>query len=114
MEGNWGQIFGVGFANFFAGDVCFDDPRSFSIIFHPCVSRLLARQKRGSLSSFVSLKIAAVLVDPVAPREWQCRGGKVDAVQLVAVLCSLNISIVFGSGRIFVFKCFRLFLLILR
>ncbi len=73
-EGRIGGGIGGEVCKLFAVDVCFDDPRSFSVLFRPCVSRLLARQKRGSLLSFVSLKIAAVLVDPVAPREWQCRG----------------------------------------
>ncbi len=59
---------------------CFDDPCSFSVMFRPCLSRLLAGQKRG-----LSLKIAAVLVDQAAPMGWQCRGGEVDAVQLVSV-----------------------------
>ena len=34
-----------------AGDVvCFDDPCSFSVMFRPCLSRLLAGQKRGHMT----------------------------------------------------------------
>jgi hypothetical protein len=60
--------------------VLLQDPRSFSFPFRPCVSRLLAGQKRG-----LSLKIASVLVDHAAPKGWRCKRGAVDAVQLVAV-----------------------------
>ena len=38
---------------------------------------------------------------------WQCRGGEVDAVQLVSVVIS-HISIVSGLGHIFVFNWFCL------
>jgi hypothetical protein len=82
----WGKV-----CKLFAVDVCLmtrvRSQFSFALVFF----RLLAEQKRGSLLSFVSLKIAAVLVDPVAPREWQCRGGEVYAVQSVSVVVLLVI-----------------------
>ncbi len=55
----WGQSFVCEVRELFAGDVRFDDPRSVSVLFRPCVSSLLAGQKLGSLLSFVSLKIAS-------------------------------------------------------
>ena len=41
----WGKV-----CKMFSGDVCFDDPCSFSVMFRPCLSRLLAGQKRGHMT----------------------------------------------------------------
>ena len=75
-----------------AGDVaCFDDACSFSVLFRPCVSCLLAGQKRGHMTVAVVVcfvENCCSLGRPrCAARGRPCRGGEVDAVQLVAAFC---------------------------
>ena len=84
-----GADFGVRFANCCRDVACFDDPCLFSVLFHPCVSRLLAGQKRGHM--MVNMVICFVenrcsLGPPRCSEGMTMHGVRVHAVQLVSVV----------------------------
>jgi hypothetical protein len=84
----WGKV-----CKLFAVDVCFDDPRSFSVLFRLRVFFVCWRgqkllQKRGHMT----VAVVVCFVDNCcslgrprcAVRGRPCRGGEVDAVRLVS------------------------------
>ena len=76
----------------FAGDACFDDPCSFSVMFRPCLSRLLAGQKRGHMTVAVVVCFVEKSLQPWSTK-LRRRDGNVEEVRFMLsswflVLCS--------------------------
>ena len=67
-----------------AGDVaCFDDPCSFSVLFRPCVSRLLAGgQKRGYMTVAVVVCFVEKSLQPWSTK-LRRRDGNVEEVKFM-------------------------------
>ena len=62
--------------------VCFDDPCSFSVMFRPCLSRLLAGQKRGHMTVAVVVCFVEKSLQPWSTK-LRRRDGNVEEVKFM-------------------------------